>query len=84
MSTVYSQSSYRYRITARSVPVEDSGIITTYGITVECEGGYRLASIENISSDRCVVQALCARLCGGESAPEHLRDIITDWLNDDD
>ena len=63
--------------------VEDSGVITTYGIAVECEGGYRIASIENISSNRCTVQALCARLCAGESAPEHLCDMVTDWLNDD-
>ncbi len=83
MSTVYSQSSYRYRITSRRVLIEDSGIITTYGIAVECERGYCIASIEDISSNRCVVQTLCARLCGGESAPEHLRDIITDWLNGD-
>ena len=82
MLTVYSRSSYRYRITSRQVLVEDSGVITTYGIAVECDDGYRIASIENISSDRRIVQALCARLCAGESAPEHLRDMVADWLND--
>lgn len=79
---MYSRGSYRYRITSRQTAVEDSGVITTYGIAVECGGGYCIASIENISTDRFTVQALCARLCAGESAPEHLRDMVADWLND--
>lgn len=73
---------YQYRVTTHRVFVEDAGMVTTYGIAIDESDGSRKECMANLSTNFSAVNDLCTRIRDGALAPEHLADVISDWLND--
>jgi len=51
---------------------------TVYGIRIESDEG--CAAVENISTQRAAVATLRRRMRAGRLSPLHLRDVVEDWL----
>ena len=63
-----------YQIVETIIFVEDSGMITTYGLSCDKE------IIPDISTRSALVEELIDRLNDNEADPIHLKDFIYDFL----
>ncbi|MCL2121558.1 MAG: DUF6514 family protein [Clostridiales bacterium] len=79
-------NSIRYEMIQSTEYVEDSGVVTSYGISCREEkqrSGHLSVNVQriaNISTEPAFVQELIEKLICSDADPVHLRDIIEDHL----
>lgn len=68
------------------IPIEEElctpelGLYRSYGIRIENETGETVAVLSDISSDLKAVSDLAERCTNGALAPEHLRDVVLNYI----
>ena len=76
----------RYEIIQTTEYVEDSGLVTAYGIRCRIDSREKPDTLEscqiipNISKEQSFVEDLVQKLCDHDADPAHLRDIVLDHL----
>ena len=68
------------------IPIEEElctpelGLYRSFGIRVKNESGETVAVLSDISTDREMVWDIAERCTSGGLAPEHLRDVVLNWI----
>lgn len=73
-----------YEIVCSERHIEDFGLCSVFGLRAYEEGkqcSESVCCIEDISSDRKFVEALCDRLRRHDVHPIHLKDIVVDAIS---
>lgn len=70
---------YTYIMTESTAFITGSGNVNVYGIIIEGEG--ETANIEDISSDKKLVQSFFELISEEELYPVHLNDVTEDFLS---
>jgi hypothetical protein len=79
------ETRYRYLPVEQLIDSEELGTcITTYGISVSCFHGEELFLIPDISTDLEKIRQLANLLTKYNLYPEHLNDLIEDFLADEE
>ena len=80
MTRTYRKSGeYFYVVSDTTIPMGSSGSRTMYGISII--GEHERASVKAISDDFCFVCELYNLIADEELYPEHLRDVVEDYLD---
>ena len=78
------QTSYRYVPIQQTMESEDVGTYSTFGIQVLRVEETVIDLISDVSTDLKEVQRLADLCTERQLSPEHIRDVVDDFLNDPD
>lgn len=78
VKSVYVKGKNVYALTTSTIHYQDFGLIDTYGITISGQG--KTVSIKDISTDFNAVKYLYNLIVEEELYPEHLTDVVEDYL----
>lgn len=70
---------YIYTLFDATIELEDYTVATVYGITISEENNS--ATVDDISNDFNFVLELFDMIVEGELCPEHLEDVVEDYLS---
>ena len=77
---VRKSESYIYTLSESTVISEDFGKVTVYGIFISDK--FQKAEVTDISDDFNFVRSLFDSMVEGELCPEHLENVVEDFLSD--
>ena len=77
---VRTSESYIYTLSESTVISEDFGKVTVYGIFISDK--FQKAEVTDISDDFNFVRSLFDSMVEGELCPEHLENVVEDFLSD--
>lgn len=77
--SVYQTGGYTYVLSKSIICTEDFGTTAVYGISIF--GDEQQASVKDISDDYNYVYRLFELIIEEELYPEHLRDVVEDYLS---
>ncbi len=78
VKSVYVKGKYVYALTVSTIHFQDFGLVDIYGISIIGQG--KTVSIKDISSDYNAVHYLYNLIVEEELHPEHLCDVVEDFL----
>lgn len=76
------QTTYRYVPIQQTMTSEDHGTYSTFGIQVLLVEETVLDTFSDVSIELAEVQRLCEICTERQLHPEHIRDVVDDFLND--